>query len=124
VVGTASRSAGRGAVLRVTRRAASTSCTTMASRTERVMAHTVSSVVDSGSAPCVGTRRAVFLKPTTPLSAAGMRMEPPVSEPRPTKAAPVATDTAAPEDDPPGTRAGPTSVPKRPSWALACRGAG
>jgi hypothetical protein len=74
----------------------------MASRTERVRAHTVSSVVDRGSAPSVGTSRAVFLKPTMPLSAAGMRIEPPVSEPRPTKAAPVATDTAAPDDDPPG----------------------
>ena len=76
----------------------------MASRTDRVMAQTVSSVVDSGSAPSRGVSRAVFLKPTMPHSAAGMRIEPPVSEPRPMKAAPVATDTAAPEDEPPGMR--------------------
>ena len=51
-----------------------------------------------------GVSRAVFLKPTMPHSAAGMRIEPPVSEPRPMKAAPVATDTAAPDDEPPGMR--------------------
>ena len=51
-----------------------------------------------------GTSRAVLLKPTMPYSAAGMRIEPPVSEPSPTNAAPVATDTAAPEDEPPGMR--------------------
>ena len=67
------------------------------------MAQIVSMVVDKGTAPKVGTWRAVFLNPTKPLRAAGMRMEPPVSEPMPMKAAPVATETAAPEDDPPGT---------------------
>ena len=76
----------------------------MASRTERVRAHTVSMVVDRGRAPSVGTRRAVLLKPTMPFSAAGMRIDPPVSEPKPMNAEPVATETAAPEDDPPGTR--------------------
>jgi len=34
-----------------------------------------------------------------------MRMEPPVSEPRPATACPSATDTAAPDDEPPGMRA-------------------
>ena len=58
------------------------------------MALTVSSVVDSGTAPSVGTRRAVLLKPTMPHRAAGMRSDPPVSEPRPMKAAPVATETS------------------------------
>ncbi len=71
------------------------------------MAETVSSVVDRGSAPSVGTRRAVLLKPTMPCSAAGIRIEPPVSEPSPTQAAPALTDVAAPDDEPPGTRAGP-----------------
>ncbi|GAO27353.1 hypothetical protein ALISP_7173 [Alicycliphilus sp. B1] len=117
VRGTARRQAASGAGLRVTRRAARISCATMASRTERVSAHAVSSVVESGTAPSVGTRRAVFLKPTTPLRAAGMRIEPPVSEPRAMKAAPVATDTPAPEDEPPGTRAGPGRAPWRASCA-------
>ena len=82
----------------------------MASRTDRVMAQTVSSVVDSGSAPSAGVRRAVFLKPTMPFSAAGMRIEPPVSEPRPMKAAPLATEIAAPDDEPPGMRGVPASL--------------
>ncbi len=68
------------------------------------MAHSVSSVMDSGTAPSEGTRRAVFLKPTMPHRAAGMRIEPPVSEPSPTKAAPAATETAAPDEEPPGMR--------------------
>ena len=74
----------------------------MASDTERVRAQTVSSVLESGIAPDVGTNLAVLLKPTMPFKAAGMRMDPPVSDPRPIKEAPVATDTAAPEDEPPG----------------------
>ena len=71
---------------------------------------------ESGTVPVKGTRRAVLLKPTMPHSAAGILSEPPVSEPKPTSAAPVATETAAPEDDPPGMRsicvsAGFTGVP-------------
>jgi hypothetical protein len=92
----------------------------MASRTLRVRAHTVSSVVDRGTAPAVGTRLAVFLKPTMPFRAAGIRIDPPVSEPSPMNAAPVATDTAAPDDEPPGTRGVsglPTGRSCRPSQA-------
>ena len=44
--------------------------------------------------------------PTTPHRAAGWRMEPPVSEPRPRDAKPAATAAALPPDDPPGTRVG------------------
>ena len=68
------------------------------------MAQAVSSVVDSGTAPCSGVSRWVFLKPTRPCSAAGMRIEPPVSEPSAAQAAPVATVTAPPEVLPPGMR--------------------
>jgi hypothetical protein len=77
----------------------------MQSSTERVIAHTVSSVVDKGSAPAAGTRRAVGLNPTSPHRAAGMRIEPPVSDPSPATHRPAATDTAAPDDEPPGMRA-------------------
>ena len=49
-------------------------------------------------------RRAVGLKPVRPHNAAGMRTEPPVSVPRPIAAMPSDTDTAAPEDEPPGMR--------------------
>ena len=65
----------------------------------------------------VGTSRAVLLKPTTPLSAAGIRIDPPVSDPKPINAAPVATDTPAPEEEPPGTRGTPGRTPNRASHA-------
>src|SRR5262249_50248384 len=42
--------------------------------------------------------------PTTPLNAAGWRIEPPVSEPSPTAAKPAATAAADPPLRPPGTR--------------------
>src|SRR5215510_463799 len=44
--------------------------------------------------------------PTTPLRAAGWRMDPPVSEPSPTDAKPAATAAADPPLEPPGTRSG------------------
>ena len=43
----------------------------------------------------------------TPLKAAGMRTEPPVSVPIATGARPRATATAEPDDEPPGTLAVP-----------------
>ncbi|WP_156396347.1 hypothetical protein [Noviherbaspirillum sp. Root189] len=51
-----------------------------------------------------------------PHKAAGMRIEPPVSEPMAATHKPVATETAAPDDEPPGMRAtvlsaGLTGVP-------------
>ena len=122
VAGTASRYDAKGAWLCTTVRTDRISCTSTASRTERVMAQAVSSVVDSGTAPVVGTSRAVFLKPTMPFSAAGIRIEPPVSEPSPTNAAPVATDTAAPDEEPPGIWGAwglPTAVPV---WASHAAG--
>ena len=44
--------------------------------------------------------------PTTPQSAAGWRIEPPVSEPSASGAKPAATATALPPDEPPGTLVG------------------
>ena len=63
-----------------------------------------SSELDSGSAPSMGTRRCVGLKPVSPHSADGMRTEPPVSLPIATAAMPSVTDTAAPLLEPPGMR--------------------
>jgi len=63
-----------------------------------------SSVKESGKAPSRGTRRAVGLNPATPHSAAGWRIEPRVSEPSAITHMPSACATAAPEDEPPGTR--------------------
>src|SRR5438045_6197435 len=48
--------------------------------------------------------------PTTPHSAAGWRMEPPVSDPRARGLKPAATAAALPPDDPPGTRVGSCGV--------------
>ena len=52
-------------------------------------------------------RAAVGLKPVRPHSAAGMRIEPPVSVPSATAAMPSATDAAAPDDEPPEIRSSP-----------------
>jgi hypothetical protein len=46
----------------------------------------------------------VGLKPTKPFSAEGMRIDPPVSVPIAPAAMPSVTETAAPDDDPPGMR--------------------
>src|SRR5947209_18976284 len=42
--------------------------------------------------------------PTTPQNAAGCRIEPPVSEPRPASASPAATAAVEPPEEPPGTQ--------------------
>src|SRR5690242_1050137 len=42
--------------------------------------------------------------PTTPHSAAGCRIEPPVSEPRAKRHSPAAVAAADPPEEPPGTR--------------------
>src|SRR5829696_10160514 len=44
--------------------------------------------------------------PMTPVRAAGWRIEPPVSDPKPSGAKPAATATALPPELPPGTRVG------------------
>ena len=64
-----------------------------------------------------------------PQHAAGVRIEPPVSVPNATSASPVATATALPLDEPPGTRVGSsgfTGVPNHgftpvPPNASSCR---
>ncbi len=63
---------------------------------------TESRVVESGNAPSRGMRIVVGLNPVMPHSAAGMRAEPPVSVPRANAAIPSETETAAPEEEPPG----------------------
>src|SRR5450759_4632484 len=56
--------------------------------------------------PYRDTRPYVGLTPTTPHSAAGWRIEPPVSDPSARAAKPDATAAAEPPLDPPGTRVG------------------
>jgi len=60
----------------------------------------------SGITPSMSTLPRVGLKPTTPQKAAGIRIEPPVSEPTAQSHMPVATATADPPEEPPATRSG------------------
>ena len=57
-------------------------------------------------------------KPTTPQKAAGMRSEPPVSEPWASGPMPVASATAAPPLEPPQVRAGFHGFRVGPNTAL------
>jgi hypothetical protein len=72
----------------------------------RPIGPTVSSDGASGYTPFTDTRPHVVFSPVTPQQAAGMRTEPPVSVPKATSASPVATATADPLEEPPGTRRG------------------
>ena len=72
--------------------------------TERAIGPSVSSVGESGTTPAIGCRPAVGLNPVSPHSAAGMRTDPAVSVPIAATAMPSVTETAAPEDEPPGMR--------------------
>ncbi len=73
-----------------------------------------SSVNDSGNAPSVGTRWRLGFQPTMPHSAAGMRVEPPVSLPIAISHMPSATATPPPEVEPPGTRSRSNGLPGVP----------
>src|SRR5690606_19785709 len=82
------------------------------------MGPTESKLQDSGRTPSSGIRHREGLKPTSPQSAAGIRTEPAVSEPMATVAMPAATDTAAPEEEPPGMRLRSWGLPGVPWWRL------
>ena len=56
--------------------------------------------------------------PVSPWYAAGTRIEPPVSVPRPIVAWPSETAEADPDDEPPGTRRGARGLGGSPKWAL------
>ncbi len=78
----------------------------------------VSRLGASGRTPTRLIRPAVVFRPATPQHAAGMRIEPPVSLPNATSASPVATATAAPLEEPPGTRAGSSGLTGVPAQSL------
>ena len=65
---------------------------------------TWSSEEANATTPQRGTRPYVGFMPTAPVSAAGWRIEPPVSVPSENRTSPAATATADPPDEPPGTR--------------------
>src|SRR2546430_1879065 len=85
-------------------------------------------VVLSGTTPSVESSPTVGFRPTSPQTADGIRIDPPVSVPMDAKHIPSATDAADPPDEPPGDRlasigwrAGPYAdsslvVPKANSW--------
>src|SRR5467141_4113935 len=79
------------------------------SRAERVIGPTWSIDHASGSTPARLTRPYVGLRPVIPQSDAGMRIEPPVSEPSAAGASPAATATPEPDDEPPGIRSAAAS---------------
>ena len=72
----------------------------------------------SGHTPVIGMRPQVVFRPATPQHAAGIRIDPPVSEPYAMSASPVATATADPLDEPPGTRAGSSGLAGVPNAGL------
>ena len=62
----------------------------------------------------LGTRPGVGRKPTMPQNAAGLRSEPPVSEPVQSGAMPVASATAEPPDEPAADFCGSNGLPVAP----------
>src|SRR3954452_18510849 len=67
----------------------------------RASGPTVSSDCDSGIAPARLMRPTVVFNPVTPQKCAGIRIEPPVSEPNAAKVKRAATAEPDPDDDPP-----------------------
>src|SRR5262249_2715450 len=57
-----------------------------------------------GTAPATLTAPQLGFQPVTPQQWAGIRIDPPVSEPSAITPAPLATATAEPDEDPPGTK--------------------
>src|SRR5688572_30789093 len=72
----------------------------------------------NATSPYREMRPYVGFKPTTPQNAAGWRIEPPVSVPKPPAARPPATAAAGPPDEPPGTR--DRSHGLRVTWKAEC----
>ena len=72
----------------------------------------------SGQTPSRETSPCVVFSPTTPQHAAGMRTDPPVSEPRVMSASPSATAATDPDNDPPGTRPGSAGFGGVPNHGL------
>ena len=72
------------------------------SSTVRVMGPTVSIDQQAGRTPYLLTKPQVGLNPTSPLQAAGIRMEPPVSSPKEAAHRNAAVAAAEPLDEMPG----------------------
>src|ERR1700674_3853427 len=70
----------------------------------RASGPTVSSDCDNGIAPARLIRPTVVFNPVTPQKCAGIRIEPPVSEPNAAKVSRAATAEPDPDDEPPVMR--------------------
>src|SRR3984957_1067312 len=79
---------------------------------------TVSSECDSGIAPAGLTRPTGVLNPVTPQKCAGIRIEPPVSEPSAANVTRAATAEPDPDDEPPVTCGRAKGLCTGPKWAL------
>src|SRR6185312_299524 len=75
---------------------------------------TVSSVGASAMAPATGTAPQVGFQPVMPQQCAGIRSDPPVSEPSAKTTAPLATAAAEPDDEPPQMKWAFHGLPTRP----------
>src|SRR5882724_1002283 len=73
------------------------------SSTVRASGPTVSSDCDNGMAPARLTRPTVVFNPVTPQKCAGIRIDPPVSEPSAANVNRAATAEPDPDDEPPVT---------------------
>ena len=75
------------------------------SATDRANGPTWSKLDANSAVPARDTRPNVGLRPNTPQSEAGTRIEPLVSDPRLNGTSPAATDAADPPEEPPAIRA-------------------
>src|SRR5712664_2705753 len=73
----------------------------------RASGPTVSSDCDNGIAPARLMRPTVVFNPVTPQKCAGIRIEPPVSDPNAANVKRAATAAPDPDDEPPVTRSKP-----------------
>src|SRR6476619_8570901 len=89
------------------------------SATLRVIGLMLEKLAKSSAAMSWGTTPADCLKPTTPLQAAGMRVEPPASVATARGATPAAMATAAPPEDPPDVRSALQALRVRPNRAAS-----
>ena len=78
----------------------------MHSPTDRAIGPAWSKLGASGKQPLSETSPKLGLKPTIPQQAAGIRMEPPESEPSAASARPATSAAAEPPLDPPAIRPG------------------
>src|SRR5262249_28995333 len=84
----------------------------------RAISPMVSSEGARAMAPVVGMRPQVGFQALTPQACAGMRSEPPVSDPSAAATDPLATAAAEPDEDPPEIKGGFHGLHTRPRAAF------